>query len=106
MVFSLRTELAGVELKNPVFVAAGAHSRSGKVIKEVSEFGPSAFCTKTITVSPNPDPLPCFVTVKGGFINAVLGSELPAEQWFNSEIEIAKQGKAKVIANLKGRTPE
>ncbi len=103
----LSTELAGVRLKNPIIVSSGPHGRDGKTIREISKYGPAAIVTKTIVgPKPAPDPLPCLAKVNGGLLNCSLASGISAERWFNEEFRIAKQGKAKVIANLMGPTLE
>jgi dihydroorotate dehydrogenase subfamily 1 len=101
----LATRFCGLALPNPVIVPAGVHGRSGEVIKEVGESGVSAICTKTIVAQESPDVLPCFASVKAGMVNAVFGSDKPMAYWFTEGIRTAKEGKAKVIANLAGFYP-
>ncbi|MEW6522753.1 MAG: 4Fe-4S binding protein [Bacillota bacterium] len=98
--------IGGLRFSNPVFVAAGCHTRDGATMASVARKGrPGALITKTIVSQPSPDVLPCFVPVKSGFINCVVGSSLPARQWFDQEIAAAKAGGATVIANLAGFYP-
>lgn len=106
MAVDLTTEFCGLELRNPIIVAAGAHGRDGDTIKETSRWGVSAVCTKTIVSQPATDVLPCFAKVEGGMLNAVFGSDRSAEYWFTEGIKRAKEGEALVIANLAGFTPE
>lgn len=105
---NLSVELAGVWLKNPLIVASGEHGIDGKKIKEISLFGPGAICTKTILSLDPPcqDPRPCIASIKGGLVNSTLASHLRCEEWFTKEIKIAKEGEAKVIANLSGISPD
>ncbi len=103
----LSVNLAGLELKNPVIIAAGNHTHDGATIAEVAQFGPAAAVTKTIVAEPVPDVLPCFAQVHGGFLNTVLSTILPAEQWWNEELPRAREGNdLKIIVNLAGRFPE
>ena len=102
----LRTRIGNVELPNPFIVAAGCHSRDAATMKKLAATGVAAFATKTIVAQPAPDVLPCFATVKSGFINSVFGTTLTADQWFGEEIPRAKEAGVTVIANLAGVTPE
>lgn len=106
MAVDLRTRIGNVELPNPVIVGAGCHSRDAATMKKLAATGVAAFATKTIVAQPAPDVLPCFTTVRGGFINSVFGSTVPPEQWFDVEIPRAKEAGLTVIANLAGVTPE
>ena len=63
-------------------------------------------CTKTIVSRPAPDVLPCFVQAGPGMLNAVFGSDRSAEYWFGEGIKRAREGGARVIANLAGFSPE
>lgn len=87
----LRPSIGNVELPNPVIVGAGCHSRDAATMKKLAATGVAAFATKTVVDQPAPDVLPCFTTVRGGFINYVLGSTVPPEQWFDVEIPRAKE---------------
>jgi dihydroorotate dehydrogenase subfamily 1 len=102
----LTTSYCGLSFRNPVIVPAGVHGRDGATIREVGESGVAGICTKTIVSRPSPDVLPCFGAVKAGMVNAVFGSDRPSEYWFTEGIRAAKQGRALVIANLAGFSPE
>lgn len=103
---NLSNSIASVKLTNPVIVASGPHSRDGKTILEVSKHGPAAVVTKTLVgPTPAPDPLPYMAKVGGGFVNCAMATTIPDDQWYKHEFKIAKQGKAKIIANVNGRTP-
>jgi dihydroorotate dehydrogenase subfamily 1 len=106
MAVDLKTHYCGLDFKNPIIVAAGAHGRDGETMKGVSASGVAGVCTKTIVAQPATDVLPCFTKVGSGMINSVFGSDKSAEYWFEEGIKQAKQGKARVIANLAGFTPE
>jgi dihydroorotate dehydrogenase subfamily 1 len=102
----LRTAFCGLEFRNPIVVAAGVHGRDGETIAEVSRSGVAAVCTKTIVAQPAPDVLPCFVKAGPGMLNAVFGSDRSAEYWFTEGLRRAREGEARVIANLAGFSPE
>jgi dihydroorotate dehydrogenase subfamily 1 len=102
----LTGSFCGLEFKNPIVVAAGIHGRDGATIEEVSASGVAGICTKTIVSQPAVDVLPCFAKVPGGMLNSVFGSDKTAEYWFSEGIKRAKQGQARVIANLAGFTPQ
>jgi dihydroorotate dehydrogenase subfamily 1 len=102
----LTSRFCGLEFKNPIVVAAGVHGRGGAIIKEVSTSGVAGVCTKTIVSQPAVDVLPSFAKVSGGMLNSVFGSDKTAEYWFGEGIRQAKEGQARVIANLAGFTPE
>ena len=106
MAVDLTTEFCGLRFKNPLIIPAGTHGRDGPTIKEISGSGVAAICTKTIVAQPSPDVLPCFVKVGAGMLNAVFGSDRPTEYWFSKGIQEAKWGKALVVANLAGFSPE
>lgn len=107
MSIDLSVNLAGIRLKNPVIIAAGNHTHDGATIAQVARYGPAAAITKTIVAQPVPDILPCFAQVNGGFLNTVLSTIFPAEQWWKQELPAARQGNDMVIiANLAGRWPE
>ncbi|UCF09463.1 MAG: 4Fe-4S binding protein [Candidatus Bipolaricaulota bacterium] len=102
----LRTEFCGLEFANPIVVPAGVHGRDGDVMLAVSESGVGGVCTKTIVSQPASDVLPCFSAVRAGMVNSVFGSDKTSEYWFTEGLKRAKEGKANVIANLAGFTPE
>ena len=73
MAVDLSVNLAGLELKNPIIIAAGNHTHDGETMATVAPFGPAAAVTKTIVAEPVPDVLPCFAQVNGGFISLLRG---------------------------------
>ncbi len=102
----LRTTFCGLEFPNPIIVPAGVHGRDGETMAAVSASGVGGVCTKTIVSQPATDVLPCFSAVNAGMVNSVFGSDKSSEYWFTEGIRRAKEGKAKLIANLAGFTPE
>jgi dihydroorotate dehydrogenase subfamily 1 len=107
MAVDLSVNLAGLEMKNPIIIAAGNHTHDGETIADVAQYGPAAAVTKTIVAQPVPDILPCFAQVNGGFLNTVLSTTLSAQQWWKEELPKAREGNdLKIIVNLAGRFPE
>ncbi len=102
----LTTRFCGLEFRNPIVVAAGVHGRDGETMAEVARSGVAAVCTKTIVSRPAPDVLPCFARAGPGLLNAVFGSDKSAGYWFGEGIRRAREGGARVIANLAGFHPE
>ena len=102
----LRTAFCGLDFANPIIVPAGVHGRDGDVMAEVGRSGVGGTCTKTIVSQPANDVLPCFSAVDAGMVNSVFGSDKSSEYWFTEGIKRAKDGGAKIIANLAGFTPE
>lgn len=102
----LRTGFCGLEFANPLIVPAGVHGRDGETMAVVGASGVGGVCTKTIVSQPARDVLPCFSAVSAGMVNSVFGSDKTSEYWFTEGIQRAKEGAAKVIANLAGFTPE
>lgn len=101
----LSVKLNGVTLRNPLIVSAGEHGRNADTIKKVAAFGPGAITTKTITTMAIPDPHPCYATIRGGFLNCMMGAVLTADQWFQDELPNAASAGIPIIANVAGTHP-
>ena len=56
--------------------------------------------TKTISVNPAIVPLPCMAEIRGGFLNTELWSELPKEQWIETEYALVKATGLPMIVGL------
>jgi dihydroorotate dehydrogenase subfamily 1 len=56
--------------------------------------------TKTISVNPAQVPHPCMAEIRGGFLNTELWSELPKEQWLETEYKLARATGLPVIVGL------
>ena len=52
--------------------------------------GAGGLVTKTISVRPAEVPRPCMAEIRGGFLNTELWSELPKEQWIETEYKLAR----------------
>ena len=107
MAVDLSVNLAGIKLKNPIIIAAGNHTENGAIMAEVAQYGPAAAVTKTIVAQPVPDILPCYAQVNGGFLNTVLSTIHPAQQWWEEELPKARENNdMTIIVNLAGRWAE
>jgi dihydroorotate dehydrogenase (NAD+) catalytic subunit len=106
MDFSVK--IGDVVLKSPVIASSCEDGRDGYRIRRVAEWGPGAITTKTVIGMPEPprDPLPCIKKVKGGMLNCVLATVVPAKRWYEEDFKIAKEGGVPVIANMAGTTPQ
>ncbi|MBN1835947.1 MAG: 4Fe-4S binding protein [Spirochaetales bacterium] len=102
----LSTRIGEVTFKNPLIVTSGEHGRDGETIVEVAATGVAAVTTKSIVPFPLPDPLPCYSLVPNGFLNCVLAAVIPAQQWFEVEIPLARTAGVPIIANLAGTHPQ
>ncbi len=88
---NLNVELLGLHFRNPVIPAAGPNVRDGVRLQEVADGGAGGLLSKTISVDAAPVPMPHMATVRGGFLNTELWSELPPERWLSVEYDLARQ---------------
>ncbi|NHI90721.1 MAG: 4Fe-4S dicluster domain-containing protein [Candidatus Thorarchaeota archaeon] len=109
---NIRTEFAGLRLKNPVMTAAGPASRDGMTLLNAAAGGVGGLVAKTVSVRPADVPRPNMAALKEGrvgsrrgILNAELWSELPVEQWLEKEYAIALSSGLPLIASV-GYTPE
>jgi len=96
----LNVTLCGIEFINPVMPAAGPPVKDGLMCQAAAEGGAGGIVTKTISVKPAHIPRPCMAEVKGGFLNTELWSELPKEQWLESEYKLAQQTGLPLLISL------
>lgn len=103
---SLRTDYAGLALKNPVMVAAGPWSRSGEAIQRAIDAGAGAVVTETITMDArrNPSPRLFWDARREQLFNTTLYSDLHLEQW-ERDFECLRRGECKIIASIWGSSP-
>lgn len=98
---TLKTRLAGIELKNPLVVASGIPALG--LLKKCIDAGVGAVTTKTITPEPREGhPPPTVIDVGVGYINAV-GLKNPGIEAFRNEmfelVRYAHERGAKVIGS-------
>jgi dihydroorotate dehydrogenase (NAD+) catalytic subunit len=100
---TLSTNLATLQLKNPVMLAAGILGISGPVLKRVANAGAGAVVTKSIGPEPregynNPTVVPLN---EFSCLNAV-GLSNPGYLEFSKELTVAKQGNVPIIVSIFG----
>ena len=104
---SLETNYAGLQLKNPVVVAAGPWSRNGASIQRSIDAGAAAVVTETITleeITHRPRPHLFFGTRPEQMFNTTQFSTMSLEQW-EQEFESLQKRDCKLIASICGQSP-
>ena len=94
---NLQVRICGLEFSNPILPAAGPPSKDGAMLQAAAKGGAGGLVTKTISVNPAEVPRPCMAEIKGGFLNTELWSELPKEQWLETEYKLARSTGLPVI---------
>ena len=94
-------DLMGLELKNPIIIAAGPWSRDGKSIQCCFDAGAAAVITETVTLEAKPNLCPRLYCQDKSLFNTKLYSDLHLEQW-EEELENIKKGDAKLIFSIWG----
>lgn len=100
----LDVELMGLNLKNPVVVAAGPWARDGASIQRCVDAGAAAVTTETITLEANTVLCPRLYYGEGRLFNTKLYSDLHLEQW-EAELEGVALGDCKLIASIWASSP-
>lgn len=100
----LKTNFLGLELKNPIIVAAGPWSRDGTALKESLASGAGAVVTESIVSDALLDVRPRIACDKNGAQNIRLYSDIQIEGW-EREMSIAKSNGGIVIASVSAHTP-
>ncbi|MDO4545431.1 MAG: 4Fe-4S binding protein [Bacillota bacterium] len=100
----LRTNFLGMELENPVIIAAGPWNRDGKALKESIEAGAGAVVTESIVSDTMLDVRPRIAYDGYGAQNIRLYSDIQIEGW-EHEMNIAKSNGGIVIASVSAHTP-
>lgn len=100
----LSTNFLGMELKNPVIVAAGPWNRDGKSLHESIAAGAGAVVTESIVSDTLLDVRPRIACDSNGAQNIRLYSDIQIEGW-EREMNIAKHDGGIVIASVSAHTP-
>ena len=100
----MKTNFLGLQLKNPVIVAAGPWNRDGKGIRKSIASGAGAVITETIVSEPVLDAMPRIAYNGLGAQNIRLYSDVQIEGW-EQEMDIAKSKGGVVIASVSAHTP-
>ena len=101
----LSVTVCGLEFRNPILPAAGPPVRDGRAMLACAEGGAGALVAKTISVRAAEPPLPNMAEIPHGMVNTELWSELPPEQWLESEYAIARTAGLPLIVSM-GYTAE
>ncbi len=103
---TLRGDVGGLELENPVMLAAGILGTTGASLRRAALAGAGAVVTKSIGVDPRDGhPGPGIVRLDVGLLNA-MGLPNPSYREFQEEIDIARTGGSPVVASIFGSSPE
>ncbi|KAF0110382.1 MAG: dihydroorotate dehydrogenase family protein [Chloroflexi bacterium] len=87
---NLSTRVLGKVFKNPIIPAAGPNVGSGTLIAKAAEGGAGGLLAKTISTRAAQVPHPNMVRFgKDNLLNTELWSELPPQEWFEREYDIA-----------------
>lgn len=81
---NLNTNIAGIELINPVMPAAGPLVGDYEKMMALADFGLGAMVTKTISIEGAKVVRPCIYGNKDSIMNAELWSEYPFEHWLEN----------------------
>ena len=100
----LKTNFLGMELKNPVIVAAGPWNRDGASLRESIAAGAGAVVTESIVSDTMMDVGPRIACDENGAQNIRLYSDIQIEGW-QRELEIAKADGGIVIASVSAQSP-
>jgi len=98
----LSLKLTGIQLKNPLMLAAGIMGTTGGSLKRIAQAGAGALVTKSLGMEPKSGHSnPSMVEVDCGYLNA-MGLPNPSYKNFQREIDTAKEGGVPVIASIFG----
>lgn len=88
---NLHTQIAGIDLENPLMPASGPLVGDDKKILSIAAFGVGGIVTKTISTNAAQVPRPCIYSGKNFIMNAELWSEFSAVQWIEEFLPAVKQ---------------
>ena len=100
----LKTNFLGIELENPIVVAAGPWNRDGASIRASLDSGAGAVVTESIVSDTVMDVRPRIAADEMGAQNIRLYSDIQIEGW-EREMRIAKAKGGVVIASISGHSP-
>ncbi|MDD4653131.1 MAG: tRNA-dihydrouridine synthase, partial [Methanothrix sp.] len=99
---SLSINACGLQLSNPILLAAGILGTTGASLCRAARAGAGGVITKSIGSLPREGhPGPTIVQVEGGLLNA-MGLPNPSYRDFQDEIDKARAGGVPVIASIFG----
>lgn len=97
---SLSTEVAGLELRNPILPAAGPIVRDGESLVEIANNGAGGLVSKTVSLEPAEVPRPNMAKIGDSLMNAETWSEIPLQQWLKKEYPKALETELPLIASM------
>lgn len=100
----LKTNFLGLELDNPIIVAAGPWNRDGEALKASIAAGAGAVVTESIVSDTLLDVRPRIASDENGAQNIRLYSDIQIEGW-EKELSIAKSNGGIVIGSVSAHTP-
>jgi len=103
MAKTVRTSLSlcGVNLSNPLVLAAGPHGRDSKTLERAVRAGFGAVTTKTIRLNAAQNSFPNIARIgRDTLINAEKWSDLPLQTWVTKEIPAVKRLGVPIIASI------
>ena len=100
----LKTNFLGLELKNPIIIAAGPWNRDGASLRESIASGAGAVVTESIVSDAMLDVRPRIACDANGAQNIRLYSDIQIEGW-EREMSVAKSNGGVVIASVSAHTP-
>ncbi len=99
---SLSISAGGLDLKNPLLLAAGILGTTGASLRRAAQAGAGGVVTKSLGSAPREGhPGPSIVHVECGLLNA-MGLPNPSYRDFQEEIDSARAGGVPVIASIFG----
>lgn len=102
----LRTEIAGVTLRNPTMLASGFLDETGGSMARVFQAGAGAVVTKSVGPEPRLGyPNPTIVEIDAGLLNAV-GLPNPGIIEYEHEVKRARAADAVIIGSVYGKDEE
>lgn len=89
----LRTEIAGIKLRNPVLPAAGPNVKDAKAMLAAWEAGAGGIVSKTVSIKPADDKRPTIRrTICSGLVNCETWSETPLDKFLCELHEVKASG--------------
>lgn len=96
--------LMGLELKNPIIIAAGPWSADAELIQQAIDAGAAGIITETITMEYGIDHQPKIYRYQDDVFNLALYAKLTLEEWVREIRKIDRKGCV-LIASIWGSTP-
>jgi dihydroorotate dehydrogenase (NAD+) catalytic subunit len=101
----LKTNIAGIKMKNPVMVASGTFGYGEEASKFVDLDKLGAIVTKTITLEPREgNPPPRIVETASGMLNAIGLQNKGVKDFIDNRLPFLSKFKTPVIANIAGES--